>query len=163
MFIASFNKIMYNSEIKHTYSEKPWRGQLRKMGTYFAGLIGLMLLAIFSLSITTQIATYGRFAQDAKVKIIDIQGDIRDLETKIASATTSKSLEERAIEDGYHKVLSYEVIYLAVDGYAGDEVVDFSVEFELDANEIRDLPADFTISWIEWIELRLREWAYERD
>jgi hypothetical protein len=56
-------------------------------------------------------------------------------------------------------VLSYEVIYLVVDGYAGKEKVDFSVAFDLEEQEPA-LPRAFTISWIEWIEQTMRSWAY---
>ena len=151
---------MYNTDVKHAYSEKPWRSQLRRMGNYLAILVILAGVSFASLAVTTQISTYGRYAQDAKVNIQKIQSDIKDLETKMAAATTSRSLQERALEAGYHKVLSYEVIYLVVDGYAGKEEVDFSVKFDLD-EDVKALPRDFTISWIEWIDKTMRSWAYE--
>ncbi len=150
---------MYNTNVKHAYQEKPWRTQLRRVGTYLAVLVVVAGVSFTSLAITTQISTYGRYAQEAKVEIEKIQGDIRDLETKKAAATTSQSLKERALEASYHKVLSYEVIYLVVDGYAGKEKVDFSVAFDL-AEQEPTLPSAFTISWIEWIEQTMRSWAY---
>lgn len=150
---------MYNTNVKHAYQEKPWRRQLRRMGTYLAVLVVISVVAFVSLALTTQISTYGRYAQEAKVAIEDIQDDIRDLETQKAAATTSQSLKERSLDAGYHKVLSYEVIYLVVDGYAGKQDIDFSVAFDLD-EDVKTLPRAFTISWIEWIEQTMRAWAY---
>ena len=80
------------------YSLTPWRKQIQGIGLFLAILVVGALVAGVYLNVTARAATVGRQIQRHRNRIEELEQDIADKESKLASLTSSVVMERRAQE-----------------------------------------------------------------
>jgi hypothetical protein len=96
----------------------------------------------------------GREIQDLRVEITTIQRINADLETELASLTSSSAMQRRALELGYRPVKPGELDYVFVPGYAAPEPDILLAAVDINPPVYR-LPAQYTESLLEWLDTRV--------
>ena len=139
----------------HAYKQAPWRIQLQWIGNFLLGMFGLALIAALYLDITSQAALAGRSIQDMMGQITVIQNANADLESQLASITSTTVMEQRAVAMGYQPVDPTQIEYVVVPGYHEPQPAILSAAPVLQP-ALPSQPPEYTQSLIEWLDQRLR-------
>lgn len=111
MNIENVNRLM------HAYKVAPWRVQRQWVGSALLAVVALAMVAALYLDVTAQAAIAGREIQDLTLAIAANQQASADLQTQLASLTSSSVMRRRALEIGFRPIKPLEVEYLIVPGY----------------------------------------------
>jgi cell division protein FtsL len=106
--------------------QAPWRIQRQWIGLFLLGLVSIAMMAGIYLNITARTALAGREIQELDNEIIDNQRTNADLETKLASQTSTSTMTQRALALDFQPVRSEEVTYVTVPGYVPEAPLDMS-------------------------------------
>jgi hypothetical protein len=139
-------------KINQAYIQKPWRIQLQRLGLFLAVLVFCGLIAGVYLSVNAKAATVGRQIQFAHAEIRKLENEIVDQQALLAELTSTSQMEQRALEMGFRRATSGEIIYLKVDGYSGRTPVVLASEtknFVPATNP--NLSPEFNQSLFDWI------------
>ena len=143
------------TRIIHAYRQAPWRIQRQYVGAFLLTIIVVALISALYLDVTARAALTGREIQDLRVEITSIQRMNADLETELASLTSSSMMQRRALELGYRPVKPGELDYVFVPGYTAPEP-DILLAAVDTASPAVHLPEAYTESLVEWLDNRVR-------
>lgn len=103
------------------YKQAPWRIQLQWIGLFLLGLVLVAATTGLYLNISAQAATSGRKIQSLEMAINEINNEIAELTTELATARSSENMITRAKELGFALMTPNEAVYLEIEGYDPDE------------------------------------------
>ena len=143
------------TRIIHAYRQAPWRVQRQYVGAFLLAVIIVALISALYLDVTARAALAGREIQDLRIEITTMQRANADLETELASLTSSSMMQRRALELGYRPVKPGELDYVFVPGYVAPEPDILLAAVDTTAPPSY-LPEEYTESLIEWLDKRVR-------
>jgi cell division protein FtsL len=108
------------------YRQASWRVQLQWLVLFVLGLVAVALVAFGYINISTRTTQAGREIQSLKDNILSEQKENADLETKLASLTSSQVMAQRAWELGFRAVDPASITYVIVPGYSISTGIDLS-------------------------------------
>ena len=142
---------MQATRIIHAYKQAPWRIQRQWVGAFLLVVIGTAMVAALFLDVTARAAVAGREIQEMRFKIITIQQENADLETRLAKLTSNAEMERRAVAKGYRPVQPGELDYVAVPGFVAPEP-DILREAQDVTIPETTLPYEYSESLLEWLD-----------
>jgi len=143
------------TRIIHAYRQAPWRVQRQYVGAFLLAVIIVALISALYLDVTARAALAGREIQDLRIEITTMQRTNADLETELASLTSSSMMQRRALELGYRPVKPGELDYVFVPGYVAPEPDILLAAIDTTTPSVH-LPAEYTESLIEWLDTRVK-------
>jgi len=143
------------TRIIHAYRQAPWRVQRQYVGAFLLAIIIVALISALYLDVTARAALAGREIQDLRIEITTMQRTNADLETELASLTSSSMMQRRALELGYRPVKPGELDYVFVPGYVAPEPDILLAAIDTTTPAVH-LPAEYTESLIEWLDTRVK-------
>jgi len=99
------------------YKQSPWRIQLQWIGLFLLGLVLVAAVTGVYLSISAQAATTGRKIQFIENDIDEINNEIADLTTTLASTRSTEKMLTKAKDLGFKLMNTNEAKYLKIPGY----------------------------------------------
>jgi len=99
------------------YKQSPWRIQLQWIGLFLLGLVLVTAITGVYLSISAQAATTGRKIQFIENDIDEINNEIADLTTVLASTRSTDKMLTKAKDLGFKLMNTNEAKYLEIPGY----------------------------------------------
>jgi len=156
--IAQIEKVVMQlqaTNIIHAYRQAPWRVQRQYVGAFLLIVIVVALISALYLDVTARSALAGREIQELQTEITTMQRLNADLETKLASLTSSSTMQQRALELGYRPVKPGELDYVFVPGYAAPEPDILLAAVDMTSSSPR-LPEEYTESLLEWLDTRVK-------
>jgi hypothetical protein len=105
------------NHLVHAYKIAPWRVQRQWIGNVLLAVVALAMVATLYLDVTSQAAITGREIQDLTASITDSKQASADLQTQLASLTSARVMEQRALDLGFRPMKNGEAEYLVVPGY----------------------------------------------
>jgi cell division protein FtsL len=138
-------------KITQAYSLTPWRKQVQGIGLFLAILVVCALTAGIYLNVTARAATVGRQIQRLRNQIEEVEQNIADKESKLASLTSAVEMERRAQELGFRPARFDEIVYIEVPGYTGRHSVTLASPPQNFAPVSPALSPAFTQSLLDWI------------
>ena len=99
------------------YKQSPWRIQLQWIGLFLLGLVLVAAITGVYLSISAQAATTGRKIQFIENDIDEINNEIADLTTVLASTRSTEKMLTKAKDLGFKLMNTNEAKYLEIPGY----------------------------------------------
>jgi hypothetical protein len=106
----------------HAFQQAPWRVQIQRFGLFFLGLVIFGLSAGIYLNITANSYALGVDVQTYEERREELQRSIADMQTLIASNTTSQNIEKKANDLHFKVPYVGNNIYLPVPGYTGRQL-----------------------------------------
>lgn len=140
-----------NVNFVHAYRIAPWRVQRQWIGNALLTVVVLAMVAGLYLNVTSRTAIAGREIQDLMVSISASQQISSDLQTQLASVTSSTAFETRARELGFRPMQSTDVEYLIVPGYVAQTVVDLSSDAPQQLTALT-IPPEYNQSLLDWLD-----------
>ena len=140
-----------NVNFIHAYRIAPWRIQRQWIGNALLAVVVLAMVAALYLNVTSRTAIAGREIQDLMSSIAASQQVSNDLQTQLASLTSSVAFETRAREIGFRPVEPEELEYLVVAGYVTLERVNFSSN-ALPHLSALTIPPQYNQSLLDWLD-----------
>jgi hypothetical protein len=141
--------------IHYAYKQAPWRIQRQWISAFLLIVLGVSMIAAFYLDVTARAALKGREIQSLSADIITIQQSDADLETRIATLTSNRAMEARAIALNYQPIQSNQMQFIIVPGYVSPRPSTF-----ISAPPLRPssptIPPEYTQSLLDWIDQYLR-------
>lgn len=133
------------------YSQTPWRRQMQAIGFFAAVVASLALLAGLYLNVTARAATAGRSVQDLQDQRAQLQQQIENLETNLASITSIENMQARATDMGFAPVQPGAMTFLTVEGYRGRVAMQLAPRAGSQFGLRTRLPAAYTESLFDWL------------
>ena len=143
-----------NVNFIHAYRIAPWRIQRQWIGNALLTVVVLAMVAALYLNVTSRTAIAGREIQDMLSSMTVSQQVSSDLQTQLASLTSSSAFEQRALEMGFRPIEPNEVEYLIVPGYVTETVVDLS-STSLPQLSALTIPPEYNQSLLDWFDERI--------
>lgn len=112
-------------------------------------VIVLAMVCGLYLDVTSQAAILGREIQYLQLRTIETQHQNADLQTRLASLLSTKSMRARALALGFRPAEAGEVHYLVVPGYVQSTGVNLAVSTSPVTTP--STPPAYTQSLLEWI------------
>jgi cell division protein FtsL len=140
-------------KINQVYSLTPWRKQLQSIGLFLVTLVVIALIAGVYLNINAKAATIGRQIQNHRNRIDELENAIANQQSQLAILTSSATMEQRAIEMGFRRAQSDDILYLVIDGYKGrlPAVLASDTKIFAPSQTQPRISLDFTQSLLDWI------------
>ena len=138
----------------HAYKIAPWRVQRQWIGNALLAVVVFAMVASLYLNITSQTAIAGREIQDLTYAITVSQQVSEDLQTQLASLTSSYAMETRARVLGFRPMEKDEREYLVVPGYVLPQRFNLSTPANLQLS-ILTIPPEYNESLLEWMDIKL--------
>ncbi|MFH1632749.1 MAG: hypothetical protein ABIG63_01895 [Chloroflexota bacterium] len=139
------------SRITQAYPQTPWRKQLQGIGTFLAVLVVCALVTGIYLNVTSRAATIGRQIQIDRNTVVNLERDIADKQSQLASLTSAVEMEQRASEMGFHLAASDEILYILVAGYEERPRAVLASSPQSFVTVAPTLSPAFTQSLLDWI------------
>lgn len=140
-----------NVNFIHAYRIAPWRVQRQWISNALLGVVALAMVAALYLNVTSRTAIAGREVQDLMISISVNQQVSNDLQTQLASLTSSVAFETRARELGFRPMEPNEAEYLIVPGYVAQTVVDLSSNTTPQLSALT-IPPEYNQSLLDWFD-----------
>jgi hypothetical protein len=139
------------NHLVHAYKIAPWRIQRQWMGSVLLAVVVFAMVSTIYLDVTSQAAIAGREIQDLTASISVNQQLSADLQTNLASLTSARMMEQRALELGFRPMTSEEMEYLVVPGYSvlEPDILSSVPHVQLSALTI---PPEYNESLFDWID-----------
>jgi cell division protein FtsL len=99
------------------YKQTPWRIQLQWIGVFLLALILIAAVTGVYLSINANAAATGRNIQFLENDIDQINNEIAELNTDLASSRSTKNMMSKAEEQGFTMMDMNQAKYLEIPGY----------------------------------------------
>ena len=152
------NVLRFSSPVHHwihAYRQAPWRVQRQWIGVFLLGTVGLAMVASLYLDVTSRAAIAGREIQDMSSQIESMQHSNGDLQSQLASMTSTSTMETRAKALGYAPVDPSEINYVIVPGYVPPEPSILANAGALKPSA-PSIPPEYTESLIAWLSRKLQ-------
>jgi hypothetical protein len=142
------------NHIVHAYKVAPWRIQRQWIGTVLLAVVVLAMVATLYLDVTSQAAIAGREIQDLTASISASQQASADLETQLASLTSARVMEQRALDLGFRSMEAGEAEYLVVPGYSvlKPDILSSAPVLQLSTLTI---PPEYNESLLDWMDQKI--------
>ena len=142
------------NHLVHAYKIAPWRVNRQWFGTAFLMVLSLAMVAAIYLDVTSKAAIAGREIQDLNASIAVSRQVSGDLQTQLASLTSSNVMKQRALELGFRPMKNGEAEYLVVAGYAALEpdILSSASHPQLSALSI---PREYNESLLDWMDEKI--------
>jgi hypothetical protein len=142
------------NHLVHAYKIAPWRVQRQWIGSVLLMVVALAMVATLYLDVTSQAAIAGREIQDLDAAITTSQQMSGDSQTQLASLTSARVMEQRALELGFRPMKSGEAEYLVVPGYVAlePEILSSAPLLQLSA---LTMPPEYNESLLDWVDKKL--------
>jgi len=137
------------THLTHAYRQAPWRIHRQWAGAFLLGLLALTMVSALYLDVTSRAAIAGREIQGLRSSITDTQRTNSDLETKLAAAWATRTMEARARALGYRPAETGEIHYLIVPGYVRVQAVSLATTLP-QVSTGHATPPEYTQSLLEW-------------
>ena len=138
----------------HAYKSAPWRIEIQWAGSVSLAVIASLMVGAMYLSVSSSTAVAGREIQELNAAMIANQQINTDLQTELATLTSSSAMEERALELGIRPVAPDEVEYLMVPGYF-EPKPDILASAELPQMSAQTVPHEYSQSLLNWLDERI--------
>lgn len=144
-------------KINQAYSLTPWRKQLQLIGLFLVVLVIFALIAGVYLNVNARAATIGRQIQNQRNRIDELERGIANQQSQLAILTAASEMEERAIDMGFRRAQSDEILYIVVDGYNGRSpaILASTTKSFFSAQSTPKLSPAFTQSLLDWMQQEL--------
>jgi len=136
------------------YRQASWRVQLQWLVLFVLGLVAVALVAFGYLNISSRTTRTGREIQTLKENILSEQKENADLETKLASLTSSQVMAQRARDLGFLPVDPASIIYIVVPGYTTPNGIDLSSAETQPVTPVT--PPEYTQSLFDWFAEKMQ-------
>ncbi|HVN16872.1 MAG TPA: hypothetical protein VMT73_14110 [Anaerolineales bacterium] len=139
----------------HAYKLAPWRVQRQWIGNFLLVVVAMAMVAALYLDVTARAAIAGRQIQDLTSQISAVEHSSADLQTQLATLTSTGVMEQKASDMGYHPVEQAQVEYLIVPGYVAPEpeILSSAPQPGLSAPTI---PPEYTQSLLDWLDQKIQ-------
>ena len=139
----------------HAAKQAPWRMQRQWIGAFLLSVLGLAMVAALYLDVTASAAIAGREIQDLTAGTTAMQHANADLQTRVATLTSTGAMARRALSLGYRPIEPGEAEYFLVPGYAAPQasILIASPQSGLHAP---GTPPEYTQSLLDWVNDHLR-------
>lgn len=106
-----------NRLFTQAYKQAPWRSQVKIIMVFLVALVGVILVAAIYLTISGRAAAAGLEVKNLEATREEMREEIANLNTRLASLTTSTVMERRAGKLGYERATAEDIDYVAISGY----------------------------------------------
>jgi cell division protein FtsL len=130
------------------YRQAVWRTQRQWIGLVLILVVVTVMVAGLYLNVTARTALAGRSIQAIREQITENELTNADLETELASLTSTETMEQRVRALGFRPVESSELIYLNVQGYSPKPAFRPAANGQNPAADL--LPPEYTESLLDW-------------
>ncbi len=139
----------------HAYKLAPWRIQRQWIGNFLLAVVAMAMVAALYLDVTARAAIAGRQIQDLTAQISSVAHASADLQTQLATLTSTSSMEQRAADLGYQPVEQNEIEYLMVPGYVPPQpaILNAAPQPALSAPTIAP---EYTQSLLDWLDEKIQ-------
>jgi hypothetical protein len=137
------------THLTHAYRQAPWRIQRQWAGAFLVGVLALAMISALYLDVTSQKAIIGREIQTLQYDTSEIQRENADMQTRLASLLSTRTMEARALAMGFRPAESGEIQYLVVPGYVRSTGV--SLAIARPPTSAPSIPPEYTQSLLDWI------------
>jgi hypothetical protein len=138
----------------HAYKSAPWRIEIQWAGSVSLAVIAFIMVGALFLTVSSETAVAGREIQDLNTAMIANQQMNTDLQTQLATSTSSSVMEERALELGFRPVAPQEVEYLVVPGYFHPQPEILS-SAQIPQMNVQTVPHEYNESLLNWFDERM--------
>jgi hypothetical protein len=138
----------------HAYKVAPWRIQRQWIGNVLLAVVALAMIATLYLDVTAKAAIAGREIQDLNLAIRASHQASANLQTELASLTSARVLELRALELGFRPMVPNEAEYLIVPGYS-EPAPEILAAAQVPQLSAPSLPPEYTESLLDWLDERI--------
>jgi hypothetical protein len=142
------------NHLVHAYKIAPWRVNRQWVGFSLLVVVALAMISALYLDVTSQAAIAGREIQDLTASITVSQQVSRDLQTQLATLTSSSVMEQRALELGFRPMKSEEAEYLVVPGYSVIKP-DILSSIPLPQLSALSIPQEYNQSLLDWMDEKI--------
>lgn len=142
------------NHLVHAYKIAPWRVNRQWFGASILVVLALGMIAAIYLDVTSKAAIAGREIQDLNASIALSQQVSGDLQTQLASLTSSSVMKQRALELGYRPMKTGEAEYLVVSGYVALEP-DILTSVSQPQLSALSTPREYNESLLDWMDERI--------
>lgn len=104
------------------YRQAPWRIQLQWIGAFLLVLVVGMLISGVYLYISASATAAGTRIQELEIEREALQIQLADLRTELAYLNSAAVMSVRASEAGFRQATKDDMVYVAVEGYAGRDI-----------------------------------------
>jgi hypothetical protein len=142
------------NHLVHAYKIAPWRVQRQWIGNVLLAVVVFAMVATLYLDVTSQAAIAGREIQDLTASINVSQQASADLQTQLASLTSARIMEQRALDLGFRPMESGEAEYLVVPGYSvlKPDILSSVPVLQLSTLTI---PPEYNESLLDWMDQKI--------
>jgi hypothetical protein len=138
----------------HAYKSAPWRIEIQWAGSVSLAVIAFIMVGALYLTVSSETAVAGREIQDLTAAMIANQQTNTDLQTQLATLTSSSVMVERALELGFRPVVAGEVEYLMVPGYFQPQP-DILSSAQIPQMSVQTIPHEYNQSLLNWLDERI--------
>lgn len=139
-----------SKRIIQAYRQTPWRKQIQLIGMFAAGVAVLALIAGVYLDVTARAATTGRAVQELQQTREDLEQEIENMETELASLRSVDVMEARAEKMGFEALTPGTITYLQVPGYESRSEAHLAPNPGSQFASAFRLPSAYTQSLFDW-------------
>jgi len=117
-------------------------------------VIAFIMVGALYLTVSSETAVAGREIQDLNAAMIAHQQTNTDLQTQLATLTSSSVMMDRAVELGFRPVAPNEVEYLVVPGYfhPQPEILSSAQTPQMSSQSV---PHEYNESLLNWLDERI--------
>ena len=142
------------NHLVHAYKIAPWRVNRQWVGFALLVVVALAMISAIYLDVTSQAAIAGREIQDLTASITISQQVSRDLQTQLATQTSTSAMKRRALALGFQPMESGEAEYLVVPGYSVLEPEILS-SVPLPQLSALTIPPEYNESLLDWVDEKI--------
>jgi hypothetical protein len=140
-----------NRKLTQAHQQKPWRIQIKRLGSILLVLVVVVLAFFMNLNFTSRAAQAG-----VQIRLLETEREslIRSISAKrtdLAMLTSSTVMRERAKELGFVPATRADIEYVYIQDYVGKEVQTISVPRLIEAKEKNLLSPAYTLSIWDWL------------
>ena len=138
----------------HAYKIAPWRVNRQWVGFSLLVVVTMAMIAALYLDVTSQAAIAGREIQDLTASMTMSQQVSRDLQTQLATLTSTSAMKRRALALGFQPMEPGEAEYLVVPGYSvlAPDILSSAPLPQLSALTI---PPEYNESLLDWVDEKI--------
>ncbi|MEW5871374.1 MAG: septum formation initiator family protein [Chloroflexota bacterium] len=136
--------------LAQSYSQAPWRKQVQFIGLFSLVLVFIAVIAGIYLNVSARAAAIGREIQVMQSDIEELDREIEDMETQLASLNSSELMDKRARDLGFDLIQTDEIMFLVVPGYIERSTAALAPYAEPRLPKVNYLPAEYTESLFTW-------------
>lgn len=138
----------------HAYKVAPWRIQRQWIGNVLLAVVALAMVATLYLDVTAKAAIAGREIQDLNAAIQASQQVSADLQTELATLTSSSVMQVRALELGFRPTMPAEAEYVIVPGYF-ELKPDILSAAQIPQMSAPSIPPEYNQSLLDWFDEKI--------